>query len=311
MAVRSRWGVRGLIVAVAAAGAMVAAAPADAWDSVGHQVVAAIAWEQMQPEARAKAVELLLAAPADSGLPALVPGAAGSPERGRELFVRAATWPDIVRDEAFPERRERYHHSNWHYINFFWDQGGPGGSPRDRLDLHPQDTNVVERLSALELALADRDLPAAERGIDLAWVLHLVGDVHQPLHTSARVTELEPEGDRGGNLFFLAQRSNLHSYWDGILRRSLPFWWTPDRIAHELCRRYPTPPPAGFDFEGWAREGLASAKGVVYPPELEREGKPPRRYRKTAYAVSSRATARAGYRLAALLDAALAGEVEK
>lgn len=293
------------LAAVWVVAATFAAQPAAAWDSVGHQVVAAIAWERMEPATREAAVELLLAAPADSDLPGLVPGAADSPDKARELFLRVATWPDIVRDEAFPERRDRYHRSSWHYINYFWDQGGPNGTPRDRPDVAPRPTNVVERLGALRVSLADRDRPAAERGIDLAWVLHLVGDVHQPLHTSARITETEPEGDRGGNLFYLARRSNLHAYWDRILRRSPRFFWTVDRLADEIGRRHPEPPPPGFDFAAWAKEGYRTAKAVVYPPDLEREGKPSRRYHDTAYTVSTRAIARAGHRLAALLDAAL------
>jgi hypothetical protein len=174
---------------VLALGLVLAASPALAWDALGHEVIARIAWEHMKPETRAKAVALLRAAPADADLASLAAD-------DRELFQRAATWPDIVRDEAFPARHAKYHHSNWHYTNYFWELD-ESGRPRDVDRLRPQDVNIVERLQALERSVADPGRDASERAVDLAWILHLGGDIHQPLHASARVTSTEPEGDRG------------------------------------------------------------------------------------------------------------------
>lgn len=303
---------RGAAAAVFGTLLLAAAAPAAAWDALGHRVVAAIAWDELTPAARAEATRLLLAAPPDSDLPALMPATGSEAERRRELFLAASTWPDVVRDRDRPARRDAYHHSNWHYINYFWDQSGPGGAPRGRTDLAPQTTNAVERLEALTAVLGDPAADPAERGIALAWVLHLVGDLHQPLHTSARVTEREPEGDRGGNLVKLDPEGddNLHSYWDGILRRTQPWWhwWPPseDRIARRLAAAHPGPPPGG-DFEAWAREGLATAQRVAYPPTLRRGQPPPRAYREAVHEAASEALARAGHRLAALLETALGG----
>src|SRR5687768_8006614 len=101
----------------AAAAAVVAlglgARPAYAWDELGHRVVARIAWDHMTSRARAAAVRLLMNAPANSGIRALAADAPAA-ERGRELFVFAAVWPDIIRDRTyigFP-----YAHSDWHYV---------------------------------------------------------------------------------------------------------------------------------------------------------------------------------------------------
>ena len=293
-----------------------AAHPALAWDALGHEVIARIAWEHMQPATRAKAVALLKTAPPDADLASLLPRD-GRPlaDRERELFLRAATWPDIVRDTAFPERHEKYHHSNWHYTNFFWEEDA-NGQPRDVDRLRPQDVNIVERLHALERSVADPNRKAALRAVDLAWILHLGGDVHQPLHSSARVTATEPEGDRGGNLFKLADKDDLHWYWDSLLskvfRRRL--FESEDgrveRVARVVEQRHPRPAFADRlqpgRYEEWTREGFATSKAVVYKG-VQRGQTPSRQYREAAFAVAEPAVALAGYRLAELLERVLGG----
>lgn len=312
---------RAPLAALLALAAGLAAAPAaDAWDARGHRVVAAIAWEEMSPAVRDEAVDLLLAAPADSDLPALMPAFGSEAERRRGLFLESGTWPDVVRDEDRPERREKYHRSNWHYINLFWEHG-PDGAPRERTDLRPQETNAAERLDALIDVVADRGADPGERGIALAWIVHLVGDLHQPLHTSARVTETEPEGDRGGNLVELDHRPgdrwprNLHHYWDSILAESpqcrcwLARWrCTDDRLAQRIAAQNPPPAaphPGHPDFMSWVREGLVLAQTVAYRPDLSRGAAPSPAYRDAALEASEEAIARAGRRLAAVLEGAL------
>ncbi len=283
------------------------AAPARAWDDVGHEVVAYIAWEHMTPEAREAVVELMRRASWGSGLPQLLPqtGAAGA--RARTLFMRASTWPDLVRSRDEPARQARYHRSNWHYINYFWEEHA--GAPRDRDDLRPAGTNAVERLERLAALVRDETLPRAQRGIYAAWILHLVGDLHQPLHTSARVTAAEPEGDRGGNLFGLGGSATLHGYWDGILRRSVERRSREGdaayvaRIARAIVAAHPPSGEGRPDaYAEWALEGFETAKRDVYRADLERGRTPPESYRRHAYEVAAPAVARAGYRLAALLN---------
>ena len=168
----------------------------DAWDLFGHHVVAALAWDHMSPEARTAAAALLRKAPSDADLATLLPPR-GRPDevREREHFIKAAAWPDLVRDETFAARRERYHHSSWHYVNHFWTPTPDG--PK-RLTERGTLGELVGKLESFRVSVSDDERPASERALDLAWILHLVGDVHQPLHSSARVTDTEPEGDRGG-----------------------------------------------------------------------------------------------------------------
>lgn len=296
--------------AVALLVAVLAPTPARAWDQVGHRVVARIAWESMSPAARAKAVALLLAAPEDSELPALLP-ADGRPRdvRERELFEAAAFWGDWIRD---PDRTaHRYDQPTWHYVNFFWLQEGPGG-PAVELDL-PLTGDLLAQIERIAAALGDHERPAAQRGLDLAWLLHLVGDLHQPLHTSARVSARDPEGDRGGNAFRLGERDNVHRAWDGTLRDRFPqhdgeaYEAYIERVAAAIMEVHPR---AGFaaalarpaDFTAWAREGLAVAQHAAYPAYLERDAPPPTRYLDDVYAAAAPRIALAGYRLAALLE---------
>ncbi len=311
--------------AAAAAGLamlLAAAAPAPAafaGSGAGHRTVAAIAWQRLSPEAREAAVDLLRAAPADSGLRELLPLRGAPEERRRRFFVEAATWPDQVKHTGSP-----YDHAGWHYVNVFW-RLGPDGTPAPVPELEPAPQNVVERIGTLSRGLADRGAPPAQRALDLAWLLHLVGDVHHPLHTASRVTgdPGEERGDRGGNTFLLHPRDgdrrwSLHAYWDGILDRARPrrfgeslAHWT-DRLATEATAAEPfgRTPIHSLEPEIWADEGVTLAQTEVYRG-VERLEEPSPVYRDRALAATRAAIARAGYRLADLLDRALTEGEEK
>lgn len=289
-------------------------APSPAWDLFGHHVVAAIAWERMAPETRQAAVSLLQKAPADADLATLLPPR-GRPDavRERELFLKAAAWADLVRDETLARRNERYDRPSWHYVNHFWKET-PGG-PRI-LEERGTLGDLVTKLESLRESVSDPSRPASQRAIDLAWILHLVGDVHQPLHASGRVTKREPEGDRGGNEFLLDERSrNLHAFWDSILRRvrrqyhsESYFGWV-DRVAEEIVDAHPSTSLreelAETRVKEWSREGVALAMHDAYPDELRRDVAPDRRYRDRVFTIARRRVALAGHRLARFLDEGL------
>lgn len=149
---------------------------AHAWGFEGHRMVAALAEPLLSRPAAAEVQRLL----------ALEPGAS---------FSRIATWADEIRSPVS---------GPWHYVNF------PQGDchyvqPRDC----PKGACVVEALPA-QVALLKSDASDAERLVALKYVVHLVGDVHQPLHAGHGE-------DKGGNLFqvqLLGQGRNLHSLWD-------------------------------------------------------------------------------------------------
>lgn len=286
--------------------------PAAAWNDTGHEVVALIAWENLSPPARSKVVAIMRQAPAASRLPQLFRQDNRPLEvRQREFFRRAATWADLARD--LPD----FDHPTWHHRNFYWKQDN--GVAVDLPDLQVNRENIVERLGHFKTRLADPGAPASERAIELAWVLHLVGDIHQPLHCSGRVTAAEPNGDHGGNDFKLAlipghprrDRQRLHAYWDGMIdkafRRNAGETESAylQRAASLIVARHPRAlleaqlEPGQIDV--WARESVVAAQ-AAYPDTLKRNKEPASDYRLTGIQISRERVALGGYRLALMLE---------
>ena len=204
------------------------ATPSQAWNDFGHELVARIAWQELEPEVRNRVVALLRQAPADSRMHCLdlnqdrrgecgrfayrLNSAPTAADGDRILFERAAYWADLARE------LEKYNRPTWHYVGWTWRQEADG-TARDT-DLPVPEPNVVSQLQELALSVADTSGRPDKRAIHLAWIFHLAGDVHQPLHAASRVTERrdEREGDRGGNGFGLDEGNrNLHAFWDGAL----------------------------------------------------------------------------------------------
>ena len=90
-----------------------------------------------------------------------------------------------------PTRRTKYHHSTWHYLNIFWQERNRRADERKDLAI---EGDLLKRLAERATELANPAAPAGDRAVALAWYEHLVGDVHQPLHTTARVAAFTPKG---------------------------------------------------------------------------------------------------------------------
>ena len=289
-----------------------------AWDDTGHKIVAYIAWQQMSPQARERAAKILLSAPEDSDLSVFyLQSSRSAAAKQLELFMIAATWADIVRDKNFKTRYAKYHHGNWHYLDTFWRE--TNGKVELVTDLKPDEQNAVERLFAFDKVLRDAAASDSEKAIALAWILHLVGDIHQPLHDSARVTQYDPKGDQGGNLFMLSPkdatgdaRVNLHGYWDTIVGRVVPR--TGDAcdsdylpaIAEQMMKKYPfAKMQSRLDigkFDGWQKEGFQIASTRLYPASLKFGEMPSDGYKKMAFEIAQEQIALAGYRLGEMLN---------
>ncbi len=293
-----------------------------AWDDTGHKLTAFIAWEQMSPPVREKVIKLLLSAPEDSDLSVFYLQDSRSDEiKKRELFMIASTWADIVRDKKFKVRYEKYNESNWHYADTFWREVN---GKIEILDNKEQSGGkALQQLFAFDKLLRDVNSTNSEKAIAIAWILHLGGDIHQPLHTSARVTDLEPKGDQGGNLFLLSpkdaqseNRLNLHWYWDSIVGRNIPRQndacdsdYLPS-IAKKITKKYPFSKMQNRlelgQFDKWQQESFKLASTEVFPPTLKRFEVPSDSYKKRAFAISQEQIALAGYRLGQMLNQILA-----
>jgi hypothetical protein len=173
---------------------LVAPAPAFAWWEYGHETVATIAWLSVSPRTRAGIDRLLR----QSRL-------LDTPTCPARTIEQASIWPDCIKTLG-----ERFSFaSTWHYQNVNVCQ------PFDQASACRDGNCVSAQIERNLRLLADRRVPARERLFALAFVVHLVGDLHQPLHAGDR-------GDLGGNRVaasygLIAGRTNLHAIWDGYL----------------------------------------------------------------------------------------------
>ncbi|HXG82721.1 MAG TPA: S1/P1 nuclease [Pyrinomonadaceae bacterium] len=286
-----------------------------AWDDTGHKVSAYIAWRQMTLEVRAKAVKLLLAAPEDSHLSVYYPaGSRSAAAKELELFMIASTWADIIRDRDFKIRFEKYNQGPWHYADIFWKQAN---GKAEMLENRSEGL-AITKLYDFEKNLKDELLSDAEKAVNLAWFLHVAGDVHNPVHNASRVTEIEPKGDSGANLFLLSpagapeNRVNLHSYWDSILRRNVPrendacdsdyIASTANKIMKKHSFSEMKERLKLGDYRQWNAEGFGFLNKTVYDESLKRGELPAKKYQNRAFAVGREQIALAGYRMAETLN---------
>ena len=174
--------------------------------------------------------------------------------------------------------------------------------------------NILTALAENTKAAADEG-SARDRAVALTWLFHLVGDLHQPLHTTRIFTTRWPKGDRGGTRFYIRPRPNarpmsLHALWDNMVIGSDRFRDVRNK-AIELRHTYPrseTTQIKSEQFDAWAREGHQVAKEAVYRqgalaggPTKDAAVLLPEDYASTAGAIAKNTAALAGYRLADLL----------
>lgn len=292
-----------------------------AWDDVGHKLTTFIAWERLTPQTRERIAAILKAAPEDSDLGMLYPQDSRSDEaKRRDHFVIASTWSDIVRDRSYDVRFKKYHKGTWHYYDSFWTV--ENGSVKI-LEMPKEDGGqAVPKLFEFEKVLQSESASDAEKSIALAWILHLIGDLHQPLHCSARVTPEEPKGDQGGNLFLLRpkdtpreKQENLHWLWDSIVKRTVlrvndePDQLYIPKIARQIVKKHPYSRIAARIKPGkyydWHKEGLQLAIDEVFPASLKRFEEPSKSYQNSAFKISEEQIALAGFRIAELLNRVL------
>ncbi|AKC88169.1 endonuclease [Pseudoxanthomonas suwonensis] len=254
--------------------ALALALPAQAWGPLGHRLVARLAEPDLTPQARATVARLL----------------AGEPE---PTLPGIANWADELRssDPGLGRRSAR-----WHYVNLDGD-----GCGYDAARDCPRGDCVVAALEKQTAILADPGRTDAERRQALKFVVHFVGDVHQPLHAGHA-------HDRGGNDYQVNYRnkgSNMHSLWDsGLLnaRRLDEDAW----LAR--LRALPAPPPVSpmpADAPRlWAEQ---SCRVVAAPGFYPRGHVIDEAYVDAHLPIAERQLRLAGAHLAATLNAALGG----
>lgn len=292
--------------------------PAFGWDDVGHKITGYIAWQRMSPRARENVIRILRAAPEDSHLATYYAVYGPEPEEIRKLeyFMLVPTWADIIRERSFETRYRKYHKGNWHYDDTFWRQVN---GRVEVLTGFEEGGQAVPRMAEFEKDLRDASESDADKAIAIAWLMHLGGDIHQPLHTSARVTDAEPKGDQGGNLFLLTpegtprdKQVNLHWFWDSIVGRNLPLrTGMCEReyvamLADRIMKKHPFATMQAKlnlgKYQDWQQESFAYNNTVVFTPDLKRFQMPTEQYKKRAFRHAEQQLAMAGYRLGETLN---------
>jgi len=284
------------------------AVPAQAWNATGHRVVAAIAYDRLTPQARAQVDALLQKHPDFAAL------------SGREAFLAASVWPDRIKgdgrfyDDTRPDAQpttllagfpSMARHTNWHYIDIPFSQDGTRLKPA-------KSPNALNQLQRILKILGPAD---AEASYDLPWLIHLTGDVHQPLHCASRFSKSQPDGDQGGNLVFVTPGRNLHAFWDDSVGTETSDT-SVDRLAAEITADYIQQRGArprltrGYrstDPKKWVDEGFQLAKSEVYTFGTETGSREHPVGLPAGYEINARRVARvqmavAGFRLADALN---------
>lgn len=276
---------------------------ASAWNAAGHRLVAVIAWQQISPAAQSAIIETLSSHPDH----------ARWIEKSRstqavDIFAEAATWPDDIRNDPrfYDEGREpptpplpgltdMARHKHWHYV----DLDGSGKAKSGEAD------RQIERLSRILRSTGKK----AEISNALPWLVHLVADIHQPLHVGHH-------GDEGGNRIEIENPynkrlpfTNLHVYWDDLPG---PPWLRGKRLGQNAQRLMENhPPPTQGTVALWRTEShrllaeaYPTASGSLLPIVSEE-------FRQRSLDIADRRIVEAGYRLGRLLDDIFAQRVSR
>lgn len=293
--------------------------PAAAWTRPGHMVTAAVAYDEIQrlrPDLLPVLGAILDAHPDKGPFQVAIDRTTGA-ERARRMFLECSRWADDVRQTG-------HDHPTWHAA--LWPVVAPDAPAQTRARLAARHgAPSGEALPALALnyaVLADPRATPGARAEALCWVLHVTGDIHQPLHTAELFSAAYPDGDLGGSRQFVRDPLgegpiSLHWLWDDSVSRS-GLAAEADRRARELQAAHPrtafkTLGPFTPDrFTVWARdESYALAVSTAFgagvptaPAEAAAPAVPDLKWREVRRHAEARVTL-AGYRMADVVIAAL------
>ena len=301
------------VVALSLAVALVVASPAAAWNNQGHMATGAVAYDALMrddPAVVGQVLALTAALPQRERLDAAIAGLSG-PARDRAVFEYLARWPDDIRGGPLD-------HPSWHYAVHIVSPGWtliPFTAGRAR-QAYDQSMTTLEDTHA-----SDRD-----KAIAIGWVMHLAGDIQQPLHAGNRLAlPYFPKSDRAGTIGYVrtapgARAWELHEAWDSAADLPLPDKAGADALAAQLEQGgLPSITPVSplrsdpdAAFRQWWRESYDLAATVAYTGDALKETPTPAdapvlsaAYVERARAVADVRIRLGGLRIATSLAAAL------
>jgi hypothetical protein len=312
---------------VAAAFSLCLASQAAAWNALGHKIVAEIAWRQLPPQQRTQIADVLRRHPRfDVDFAGKMEDAVLKGDKELQdhwIFQHAATWPDIIR------KNKEFDIPIWHYVDFpLFLEDSDRAAFANRLPVNisteyptrlpPTEYNVIQAIQHCRVTLRGKEGPSI-KAVACCWLFHLVGDIHQPLHSTALFSASKfPKGDRGGNEILITKGKNLHAMWD-ILLGAQYYMRNVDKSVAELSDRQQfgdvwDSATKELDPRKWAEESHELCKSVVYSDEIlqaVRDLPPgqklapidlPESYRKAAGEIARKRVLAAGLRLGGILS---------
>ncbi len=223
---------KSLLGLLATAAVALVPAQTNAWGKTGHRVIGQIAERYMSADAKREVHEIL----------------------GTESLAEASTWADFMRQH--PGEFWQREASPYHYVTI------PQGQTYRETGAPPQG-DAITALSQFAKTLQGEDSSLEEKQLALRFIIHIVGDLHQPLHAGNGK-------DRGGNQFrvvYFGEASNLHRVWDEQLidgeQLSYTEWteWLQKQITDSDRANWWNPDPII-----WVEES-AAIRDTIYPDE--------------------------------------------
>jgi hypothetical protein len=291
-----------ILVAMCSATLMTMPSRALAWNDTGHMTVALIAYRQLDDATRQKVSTILKAHPHYKLY--LIENKPEGVSEDEWAFMRASTWSDFIRPARPGSEYElfkgpeitKFHQPYWHYITIPFvppmerknlsnaaapaSPASPAAAqpttatshPSFTLPLKPAEPNALTAMNDNSKILGTADAKVEDRAVALAWLEHLIGDIHQPLHAASLFSSLYPAGDKGGNSQAIKVDGwvmNLHSFWDGILGNSDGYGaiaFVADEITNDPQLSKDKLPELAKDtsFDSWITESNQYAGSMAY-----------------------------------------------
>jgi hypothetical protein len=317
---------RSLVLTVCTLAISIAASPAFAWHEVGHILTVLVAYKQLSPgdspsEAIQKLVAILKHHPRfQKDFAHSMPKGLSADGEARWLLCRAGVWPDQIRADREnpptfppqPDKQGSYRRGVWHYIDTPL-LIVPQGTTPDQVKALEEKARAAQNLAA-DAPKEEADVKNAlqaiafnrerlvhgspeEKAVALCWLLHVIADIHQPLHATAGFSQraldpaAHPHGDEGGNAIHLGDRRNLHALWDAApdanpdstYDPAEPFDQRYNRAYERAVKQFDAmladnglaaqgkQAAAEEDPKQWARESFELARKMVYTAEVRQQ----------------------------------------
>lgn len=241
------------------------------WGVTGHRVVGEIAQRHLTKKAKKELQQLI----------------------GMESLALWANWADFIKSDT---TRTWDHASKWHYVNV------PGNLNKEAFIAALQNLsveNLYAQIKVLTSRLKDKSLPLEQRQIALRFLIHFIGDLHQPLHVGQ-------EADQGGNkikVSWFDKETNLHSVWDNSIVEFQQYSYTEYACELDIANATTIKNWQASPLEDWFYESYVLAKKVY--ASVPADGKLGYKYNYIFKADLDQQLLKGGVRLAQLLNEAL------